>query len=75
VVDGGVNGAGWFTRFTSSVSIWFDTWIIDGFVRLASFAVKILSYPVRIVQTGNVQAYALAFVVGVVAVLGYYITR
>jgi NADH-quinone oxidoreductase subunit L len=75
VVDGGVNGAGWFTRFTSSVSIWFDTWIIDGFVRLASFAVKILSYPVRIVQTGNVQAYALAIVAGAVAVFGYYITR
>jgi NADH-quinone oxidoreductase subunit L len=75
VVDGGVNGAGWLTRLTSSVSIWADTWIIDGFVRLSSFVVKILSYPVRIVQTGNVQAYALAVVVGVGALFGYYIIR
>ena len=35
VVDGGVNGAGWLTRFTSRLSIWWDTWIIDGAVRFA----------------------------------------
>ena len=59
-----MNGAGWLTRFTSRVSIWWDTWIIDGAVRLASFLVKMLSYPVRILQTGRVQGYALVFVVG-----------
>ena len=26
----GVNGAGWLTRFTSRVSMWWDTWIVDG---------------------------------------------
>ena len=30
VVDGGVNGAGWLTRFSASVSMWWDTWIVDG---------------------------------------------
>jgi NADH-quinone oxidoreductase subunit L len=75
IVDGGVNGTGWLTRFSSTITIWWDTWIIDGFVRLSSFLVKLSSYPVRIVQTGSVQAYALAFVVGVGAVFGYYITR
>jgi NADH-quinone oxidoreductase subunit L len=75
VVDGGVNGAGWFTRFTSRLSIWSDTWIVDGFVRFTSFVVKVLSYPVRILHTGNVQAYALAVLAGVIAFLGYYITR
>jgi NADH-quinone oxidoreductase subunit L len=75
VVDGGVNGAGWLTRATSTVSMWWDTWIVDGTVRLSSFLVKISSYPVRIVQTGYVQSYALFFVVGVLAFFGYYMTR
>jgi NADH-quinone oxidoreductase subunit L len=75
VVDGGVNGAGWLARFTSTLSIWWDTWIIDGFVRLSSFSVKLLSYPVRIVQTGYVQLYALVFVAGAALLLGYYLMR
>ncbi|MGA2269932.1 MAG: NADH-quinone oxidoreductase subunit L [Bryobacteraceae bacterium] len=75
VVDGGVNGAGWLTRFSSSVSIWWDTWIIDGAVRFGSFFVKMLSYPVCILQTGRVQTYAFFVVVGVLAFLGYYGAR
>jgi NADH-quinone oxidoreductase subunit L len=75
VVDGGVNGAGWLTRLSSTISIWWDVWIIDGFVRFTSFLVRILSYPVRVVQSGYVQAYALMFVMGVALVFGYYLTR
>jgi NADH-quinone oxidoreductase subunit L len=75
VVDGGVNGAGWLTRFSSRVSIWWDTWIIDGAVRFGSFFVKMLSYPACILETGRVQAYAFFVVVGVLAFLGYYIAR
>jgi NADH-quinone oxidoreductase subunit L len=75
IVDGGVNGAGWFTRFTSRLSIWWDTWIIDGTVRLISFTVKMCSYPARILQTGRVQAYALFFVAGVLLFFGYYLVR
>ena len=75
VVDGGVNGAGWLTRFTSRVSMWWDTWIVDGAVRFGSFFVKMLSYPVCILQTGRVQAYAFFVVVGVLAFLGYYVAR
>ena len=75
VVDGGVNGAGWLTRLTSTVSIWWDTWIIDGSVRLMSFLVKLSSYPMRILQTGQFQAYALAFVLGVLIFFSYYMMR
>src|SRR5277367_207654 len=46
VIDGAVNGAGWMTRFSARASMWWDTWIIDGAVRLSSFLVKVLSYPV-----------------------------
>jgi NADH-quinone oxidoreductase subunit L len=75
VVDGGVNGAGWLTRFTSRVSMWWDTWIVDGLVRLTGFSVKLSGNVVRVFQSGSVQAYALVFVVGVVAVFGYYLVR
>ena len=73
IVDGGVNGAGWLTRFTSRVSMWWDTWIIDGSVRLTAFLVKLASYPVRILQTGLVQGYALFMVIGVILIFGYYL--
>ncbi len=73
VVDGAVNGAGWLTRFSSRVSMWWDTWIVDGAVRFGSFSVKLLSYPVCILQTGRVQAYALFVVVGVLVFFGYYL--
>ena len=75
VVDGGVNGAGWFTRFMATLSGWWDTWVIDGAVRLGSFLVKMLSYPMCILQTGRVQAYAFFVVIGVLVFFGYYIVR
>jgi NADH-quinone oxidoreductase subunit L len=75
IVDGGVNGAGWLTRFSASFSMWWDTWIIDGSVRFGSFCVKLLSYPVCLLQSGRVQSYALFIVVGFLAFLGYYVTR
>ena len=73
VIDGGVNGAGWLTRFSSRMTIWWDTWIIDGAVRLTGFFVKFSSYPVRMVQTGLVQNYALVLVLGMILILGYYV--
>jgi NADH-quinone oxidoreductase subunit L len=75
VVDGGVNGAGWLTRFSSTVSIWWDTWIVDGAVRFTAFFVKLLSYPTCLLQSGRVQTYAFFVVLGVLAFFGYYIAR
>jgi NADH-quinone oxidoreductase subunit L len=75
VVDGGVNGAGWFTRFMATISGWWDTWVIDGAVRLGSFLVKMLSYPMCILQSGRVQGYAFFVVIGVLVFFGYYIVR
>jgi len=73
VVDGGVNGTGWLTRFTAEVSRLWDLWVIDGLVNVMGFSVKLLSYPVRIVQTGLVQTYALLIVLGVLIFMGYYL--
>jgi NADH-quinone oxidoreductase subunit L len=74
IIDGlGVNGAGWLTRTTSSISMVWDKWIIDGLVNLAARIVWILSYPVRMVQSGRVSNYALLIVLGVLVFLGYYL--
>jgi hypothetical protein len=55
--------------------MWWDTWIIDGAVRFSSFFVKMLSYPMCLIENGRVQTYAFAVVVGVLGLLGFYITR
>ncbi len=75
IVDGGVNGAGWLTRFVSQLSIWWDTWVVDGAVRLLGFTTKVVSFPVRMIQTGFVQSYALIIVLGVLTFFGYYLLR
>jgi NADH-quinone oxidoreductase subunit L len=75
VVDGGVNGAGRLTRWSGVLSGWWDTWVIDGAVRLSSFLVKITSYPVCLLQTGRLQAYALFVVAGALVLFGFYVVR
>jgi NADH-quinone oxidoreductase subunit L len=73
IVDGlGVNGAGWLTRVISRISIWWDTWIVDGSVRFGSRIVWLFSYPVRLIQIGLVQSYMLLIVIGLIGVLAYY---
>jgi NADH-quinone oxidoreductase subunit L len=75
VVDGGVNGTAWATKLNSRLMIFWDTWVIDGLVRLSGFLVKAFSYPTRLMQTGHVQTYALFVVVGVLVMFGLYVTR
>jgi NADH-quinone oxidoreductase subunit L len=73
VVDGGVNGVGWSTRMSAELSRLWDTWVIDGLVNLLAFAVKVLSYPVRILQTGLLQSYAWFITLGVFIFMVYYL--
>ncbi len=73
VIDGlGVNGVGWMTRFISLVSMWWDTWIVDGSVRLGARIVWLLSFPVRMIQDGEMQDYMLLIVVGLIGFMAYY---
>jgi len=73
VIDGaGVNGTGRLTLFISKVSIWWDTWIVDGSVRLGARIVWLFSYPVRLIQDGLVQSYMLLIVLGLIGFFGYY---
>lgn len=73
VVDGGVNGAGWMTRFWAKVSGWWDKWVIDLAVNATGFITKAGSYMLRTVQTGFWQNYALVFAAGLFVILLYYV--
>jgi NADH-quinone oxidoreductase subunit L len=74
IINGlGVDGAGWLTRITSRISMAWDSWIVDGLVNLAARVMWILSYPVRMLQTGRVSRYALFMLLGVLIFLGYYL--
>ena len=74
VIDGlGVNGAGWLTRAICRVSMWWDSWIVDGLVNLTARIAWVLSIPVRMLQSGRVANYALLIVLGVMAGLAYYL--
>jgi NADH-quinone oxidoreductase subunit L len=72
VVDGGVNGVGWLTRMSAELSRLWDTWVIDGLVNVLAFVVKLLSWPARIVETGQLQNYAWFITVGVMVFMLYY---
>jgi NADH-quinone oxidoreductase subunit L len=75
VVDGVVNGAGWITRLTATISSWWDKWIIDGLLvngppTLARFP---FSYLARLFEWGLVQWYALVMTAGLVGFVFYYV--
>jgi NADH-quinone oxidoreductase subunit L len=71
VVDGAVNGVAGSTIKSSVMSIWWDTWVVDGLVRFVGGFVKTFSWPVRLIETGNVQNYALMMMLGALVFIGY----
>ncbi|HXG68954.1 MAG TPA: hypothetical protein VNO70_27895, partial [Blastocatellia bacterium] len=73
VVDGGVNGSGWVTRFWSAVSGLFDKWIVDGAVKVTGWIPYVGSIFFRTVQTGFWQNYALIFAAGLFIILAIYV--
>src|SRR5437764_1423294 len=73
VIDGvGVDGTGWLARFGSTLSMWWDKWIIDGLLNFGAKFTQLLSFPVRFLQTGTFSTYALFILVGLAILLGYY---
>ena len=76
VIDGAVNGAGWTTRMSGTLSNLWDKWIIDGlFVNGVAIVTRLASYPVRLIQWGLVQWYALVMVGGLVCFVVYYVVK
>jgi NADH-quinone oxidoreductase subunit L len=54
---------------------WFDVHIIDGAVNGVAAMVRDLGRRLRPVQSGFLRSYALGVTIGVVIVLGYFVTR
>jgi NADH-quinone oxidoreductase subunit L len=54
---------------------WFDVHVIDGAVNGVAAVVRNVGGRLRPVQSGFVRSYALGVTIGVVVVLGYFITR
>jgi NADH-quinone oxidoreductase subunit L len=73
VVDGVVNGSGWFTVFASWVSGLIDKYIVDGAVNLVGRSAQESSFIFRRVQTGLIQNYALLMLFGVFAFVSIYL--
>jgi NADH-quinone oxidoreductase subunit L len=73
VVDGVVNGSGWFTI----VSAWFsgvaDRRLVDGAVNLVGRICEEGSFWFRKLQTGLVQNYAMWMLVGIFAFVSIYL--
>ena len=73
LVDGGVNGSAWVTRFWAGVTGWWDKWVIDLAVNATGWIARAGSFVLRTVQTGFWQNYALMFAVGLFVILIYYV--
>jgi NADH-quinone oxidoreductase subunit L len=61
----------------STLFLWrgVDAGLVDGTVNSVGFAVRGLSAVLRRLQTGSVRAYAMSLMVGVVAIVGYFLWR
>ena len=74
VIDGAVNGVGRTTRLFATISSWWDKWIIDGVgVNGPAIFARMLSYPARLFEWGQVQWYALVMTAGLVGFVFYYV--
>jgi NADH-quinone oxidoreductase subunit L len=71
-VDGTVNGTAAATRGTATLSRLFDTYVVDGLVNLVGWVNMKLNRIATSFQTGLVQRYALAAVVGLIAFVLIY---
>jgi NADH-quinone oxidoreductase subunit L len=73
VIDGAVNGASHMTLQTSTSSGRFDLYTIDGSVNGLSIVIKFSARVMRLLQTGFVQNYVLAMVLGLFVIVTVYI--
>jgi NADH-quinone oxidoreductase subunit L len=63
-----------FKQFAGFLSKIFDREGIDGIVNGGGFLFMRVSAGVRALQTGFLRTYALAFLIGVVAIVGYFLS-
>jgi len=69
----GVDSGGWLVRMVSRPLMAVDSGVVDGLVNLVAGIAHVLSFPVRMLQTGRISRYALFMLIGVVIFLGYFL--
>jgi NADH-quinone oxidoreductase subunit L len=72
VVDGAVHLVRNVTVGTSYLSVFWDTWVVDGLVNLTGRSIRAGSSSLRQLQTGLAQSYATAMVLGLFALVCFY---
>ena len=72
-VDGTVNGTSWLTVRLSKLSGIFDLQTVDGAVNGVGVILTNWARGLRRVQTGGVQNYALAMLLGVFVIVSLYL--
>ncbi|HYP28491.1 MAG TPA: NADH-quinone oxidoreductase subunit L [Blastocatellia bacterium] len=73
VVDGGVNGTGWLTRWGAAISNAWDKYVVDLAVNATGKVTFWSSFIFRAVQTGHWQNYAFVFAAGLFVILVLYL--
>lgn len=73
VVDGTVNGTGWTTLAMSWISHVLDKYVVDGFINFVAWVCSEASYIFRRAQTGLIQNYAFATLLGVFAFVTWFL--
>jgi NADH-quinone oxidoreductase subunit L len=73
IVDGAVNATGYATLASSYTSVGFDTYVVDGLVNLSGHTVRGASWVFRRLQTGAVQSYATAMILGIFILVSVYL--
>ncbi len=73
IVDGAVNATGYLTLGMSYTSVGIDTYIVDGLVNLTGYMIRGTSWVLRRLQTGIVQSYATAMVLGIFILVSVYL--
>lgn len=75
VIDGAVNGTAWMTILISKVKRLFDIYVVDGAVNGVGWMTQTGGKGLRRAQTGHVQEYALAILLGAVtmAILALFV--
>jgi NADH-quinone oxidoreductase subunit L len=72
VVDGAVHLVRNVTIGTSYLSVFWDTWVVDGLVNLMGRTIRAGSGSLRYLQTGMAQSYATAMVLGLFVLIAFY---
>lgn len=69
IIDGIVNGVGYLGLLWSKIADMFDKYVVDGGVNGVSFTANFTGAKLKVLQSGNIQHYLLAMIIGICVIL------